>query len=75
MEKRFTNLEITLMFDDIKNTLEQHGEIQGKILAQATYTNGKLRRVIFVLTIVASITATLLVTNGSEVISILKLFL
>lgn len=75
MEKRFTNLEITLMFQDIKNQLTEHGETHEKILNQVLYTNGKVKNITRWLLIIGSISATLLVTNGSEVLTILKVII
>ena len=67
-EERFSNREITLMFTEIKNTLVEHAETHKEILDQVKYTNGKLKRVVFILTIVGSVTATLFAMNGSALI-------
>lgn len=75
VETRFTNRELTLMFDEIKDTLREHGEIHNQILTQVKYTNGKLKRLTLVLTVVATVTVTLLVTNGSEVLDVLKILI
>ena len=72
-EDRFTNLEITLMLDDIKNSLREHGDMHREILEQVKYTNGKVRRLYTWLTIVGTATVTLLFTNGSELIGFIKL--
>lgn len=74
-DKRYTNLEITLMFDEIKSKLEEHGKTHKEILDQVTFTNGKVKLITKWLLILGSVSATLLVTNGSETISILKLFI
>jgi len=57
----FSNRELKLMFDDVHNKLDL-------LLAQTTYTNGKVKRITLWLTIVGTVTLTLLMTNGSELL-------
>lgn len=75
-EAPFTNREITKMLDDQSRDLKRHmtGLIE-PLTEQVKYTNGKMKKLTFYLTIVASVTATLFAMNGSEVFSVLKLFI
>ena len=72
-EARFTNRELTLMFEDIKQTLAEHSEVQQTILSQVKFTNGKVKKITLYLTVLGTATATLLFTNGSELVSFIKM--
>lgn len=74
-EARFTNRELTLMFEDIKQTLEEHTETHQAILTQVKFTNGKVKRITLYLTIIGTATATLLFTNGSQLLNFIKLII
>ena len=66
-EEHFTNREIIKMFQDHNEDLKSHiaGLIE-PLTEQVKYTNGKLKRMTLVLTIIGTATATLIFTNGSE---------
>jgi hypothetical protein len=74
-ESRFTNRELTLMFEDIKDTLQTHSETHEQILAQVKFTNGKVRRITLYMTVIGTATATLLFTNGSQLLQFIKLII
>lgn len=63
------------MLDEIKGCLKEHGETHMQILEQVRYTNGKVKRLYMWLTIIGTATATLLFTNGSELLGFIKLII
>lgn len=67
-EKPFTNLEIRLMFEAIRQTQDLHSKQNTEIINRQDYTNGKLKKVILAMTVLSSVTVTLLFTNGSELL-------
>lgn len=72
-EPSFTNREIDAKLKEQTTELKSYIEsLITPLTEQVKYTNGKLKRVIFILTIVSSVTVTLFAMNGSEVY---KLFL
>jgi len=75
MEERFSNREITAMFERIEEKLNEHGDTHAQILTQVVYTNGKVKKLTLYLTVVATVTVTLLITNGSEVLQIFKILI
>lgn len=74
-EARFTNRELTLMFEDIKDTLTQHSEVQHTILEQVKFTNGKVKKITLYLTVLGTAVATILFMNGSELLTFFKLII
>lgn len=66
-EERFTNRELIKMFHDQSEDLKNYMDLKiTPLTEQVKYTNGKLKRMSVILIIVASVTLTLLFTNGSE---------
>ena len=63
------------MFNVIDEKLDEHAKIHAKILEQVTFTNGKVRKLYAYLLVVASVTVTLLVTSGSEVLEVFKIII
>lgn len=61
------------MFNVIEEKLDEHAKIHSKILEQVTFTNGKVRKLHAYLLVVASVTLTLLVTNGSQLLEVFKI--
>lgn len=73
-ELRFDNREIdskiAYQSKDLKQYIDTSLEkAMAPLITQVTYTNGKLRRMSSILTIIASVTATLLFTSGSELVN------
>jgi hypothetical protein len=67
-ELRYSNRELTLMFDGLHEKMDE-------MLLKQDYTNGRVRKLYTYLTIVASATVTLLFTNGSELLALIKLII
>lgn len=67
-DTRFTNRELSAMFDGIKEKLDEHAETHSKILEQVTYTNGKVRRLYLIVAAVAGMS----LANPDSVLSFLK---
>jgi hypothetical protein len=66
-EQPFSNREIDKKFQDQSTDLKLYmASLINPLTTQVSYTNGKVKRLTLVLTIVATATATLLFTNGSE---------
>jgi hypothetical protein len=58
----------------IEEKIDEHGETHRRILAQVTFTNGKVRKITLWLTIIGTATGTMFVLNGSEFVNfILKI--
>lgn len=68
MEEPYKNREIDEKFNDIMEKLE-------KIEMQTTKHNGRMTRVERILLIVGTTTAVLLITNGSQLIQVVKLII
>lgn len=71
-EQDYSKREIDRMFAEIASTLKDHGETHDKILAQVTFTNGKVRRITIALTALAFFS---LGVGLKELAPVLKLFL
>lgn len=74
-DDRFTNRELDEKFDRLEEKLDEHAITHQKILDQVTYTNGKVRKLTFFLTIIGTATMTLLFTRGSELVGFIKLII
>ena len=68
METEYSNREIDSKFNDVHEKLDL-------ILIQTTKHNGRMTRVERVLLVVGCVTGTILVMNGSQLISFFKLFI
>lgn len=73
-ELRFDNREIDSKIANQSKDLKQYidtslEKAMAPLIAQVTYTNGKLRRMSTALLVIASVTATLLFTSGSELVN------
>jgi hypothetical protein len=67
-EQRFTNREITLMFDEIKDHLERNDVKSEQILAQVKFTNGKVKKLHLYLSIVGTSVVTLFLQDAQSLI-------
>jgi hypothetical protein len=67
-EQRFTNREITLMFDEIKDHLERNDEKSEQILTQVKFTNGKVKKLHLYLSIVGTSVVTLFLQDAQSLI-------
>lgn len=64
------------MFQEQSHDLKAHMDgLIKPLTAQVTYTNGKLKKVTVMLTVISSVVLTLLFTNGSELVGFLKLII
>lgn len=67
VEMRFDNREIDKKIADQSRDLKDYiDKSLEPLITQVTYTNGKMRRLTLVLTIIGTVTATLLISSGSE---------
>lgn len=85
-DKPYTKREMDTFFRDIserfdrqeKNSNERfdrQDESLDEIKNQVTYTNGQVKFHAKLLLVVGAVTGTLLITNGSELIQVFKLFI
>lgn len=65
-EPTYSKETIDAYFNRIDEKLDEHGETHRKILEQVIYTNGKVKKLYFWMTVVGTATLTILFTNGSE---------
>lgn len=59
------------MIEQINEKLDDHAETHQKILTQVTYTNGKLRKLTLVLTVVCTAVATLFLKDPNSVFKLI----
>lgn len=67
VELRFDNREIDKKIADQSKDLKDYIEkALEPLITQVTYTNGKMKRLTLVLTVIGTVTGTLLISSGSE---------
>jgi hypothetical protein len=54
---------------------KDHGEKLDNLNLKADYTNGKVKRLYLIMSCIGSVVTTLLITNGSELINIIKIII
>lgn len=75
MEPDYSKRELDHMFKELKEAIERIDSRGDLILEQTTKHNGRMTRVERYLLVVACVVATLLVTNGSQIIQVFKILI
>jgi hypothetical protein len=78
-EPDYTKREIDHIIMGILESLNRiekdHGDKLDTLNDKADYTNGKVKRLYLIMSCIGSVVATLLITNGSELVNIIKIII
>jgi vacuolar-type H+-ATPase catalytic subunit A/Vma1 len=72
LKENYSKREIDEKERDTMERFDRQDKVLNQLLTQVTYTNGQVKLHAKVLLVVGSILATLLVTNGSELLTLFK---